>query len=343
MPAQPDPEPTAPSLWRRLRRGGPRPVWLRYLLLVAFASMLVRIALSADWMRTSAVLYVLVPYLIGVAIYLFTPQPRGSGFGVRLWNHMRVALIVMLSTSLLLFEGFLCVMMFLPIYFLFAVLVFATSPALREPINIDAEAERSRIRNTFQLSAVALLVLVLSLDGVRGFGPDRQERITRSAVLQMSPAEVQAAIIDHSYPEAGRSLWLSAFPRPVSVEARSMAVGARHVAHMEYRRWGVPLLNVHRGTNVMEITRSEPHRFEARFVHDDSYMSHFMTFQKWAMDLEPLPDGRTRATLTVDYRRDLAPSWYFGPPMRAAVGDGLDYMLNTIIGENGGRDGGDGA
>ena len=327
----PDPDTARPTLWHRLTRGGPRPVWLRYLLLVAGASGLVRFALATDWMRTSAVLYVLIPYLIGWAIYLFTPPPRGSGFGIRLWNHMRVALIVMLSTSLLLFEGFLCVMMFLPIYFLFAVLVFATSPALRTPINVDHEDERRRITDTFRLAALPVVVAVLSLDGVRGFGPSRDVTVSRTHVLELSPEAIRANIVDHAYPDAGRSRWLSVFPRPVRVDAPSIAVGARHTAHLEYRRWGVPGINVHRGTNVMEITRSDPLALRARFVHDDSYLSHYMTFESWAMDLEPLADGRTRATITVGYRRDLAPAWYFGPPMRAAVGDGLDYMLGEIL------------
>ena len=323
------PDTPEPSLLQRLARGGPRPVWMRYLLLIAAASGLVRLALDAEWMRTSAVLYVLVPFLIGVAIYLFTPQPVGSGFGTRLWSHMRASLIVMLSTSLLLFEGFLCVMMFMPIYLFFSAVVIAFTPD--RMVGEDEAARRARVRDTFRLTALPLLVVVLSLDGVRGFGPDRAQVVSRSAVLDMSPADVRAAIIDHEYPKKGRSRWLSLFPRPVHVEAPSMDVGARHVAHMEYRRWGVPWLNVHQGTNVMEITRSDPLLMQARFVHDDSYLSHYMTFQRWQMELEPLGDGRTRATIAVAYQRDLAPSWYFGPPMRAAVGDGLDYVLNTVL------------
>ena len=312
-------------------RGGPKPVWLRYFLLVAGASGLVRLALGTEWMRTSAVLYVLVPYLIGWAIYLFTPQPKGAGFGVRLWNHMRVALIVMLTTSLLLFEGFLCVMMFLPIYFLFAMLVVATSSRLDQPINMDDEDDKRRIRDTFRFAVLPLLVVVLSLDGVRGFGPDRDTVVSRTHVLDLTPEEVRDNIVDHTYPAQGRSRWLSLFPRPVDVEAGSIAVGARHVAHMEYRRWGLPGLNVHRGTNVMEITRSDPLSLRAEFVHDDSYLSHYMRFETWAMDMVPLADGRTEVTITVGYRRDLAPAWYFGPPMKAAVGDGLDYMLGEIL------------
>ena len=313
----------------RLLRGGPRPVWIRYLLLVAAASGMVRFALDTQWMRESAMLYIAVPYLVGVLIYLFVPQPVGEGFGIRLWSHVRAALIVMLATSLLLFEGFLCVVMFMPIYFLFSSIVIAFMPNRKVG---ESDAERlARIRETFRVSALPLLVLFLSLDGIRGLGPDRDTVVSRTAVLDLSPAEIRANIIDHPYPDEGRSLFLSLFPRPVHVEAKSLAVGARHTAHMEYRRWGVPFLNVHRGTAVMEFTRSDPHALRARFVHDDSYLSHYMRFDTWAMDMTPRSDGTTNVTITLRYHRKLAPAWYFGPAMERAVGDGLDYALSEII------------
>ena len=316
-------------LLKRLARGGPRPIWLRYLLLVGGASGLVRLALGTEWMRTSAVLYVLVPFLIGVAIYLFTPQPVGKSFGTRLWSHLRVSLIIMFATSLLLFEGFLCVIMFMPIYLFFAAVVIAFAPDRH--VGETEEEQRARISDTFRFAALPLLVVVLSLDGVRGFGPDRETTVSRTHVLDMSPRDVRANIVNHGYPEEGRSRWLSLFPRPVDIEANSIAVGARHTAHMEYRRWGVPWLNVHRGTQELTITRSTPDNLHATFTHDDSYLSHYMEFESWDMAFEPVGDGQTRVTLTVGYQRSLAPSWYFGPAMRKAVGDGLEYSLAQIL------------
>ncbi|WP_298912986.1 hypothetical protein [uncultured Algimonas sp.] len=70
----------------------------------------------------------------------------------------------------------------------------------------------------------------------------------------------------------------------------------------------------------------------ARFVRDDSYLSHYMRFDSWTLDLAPQPDGRTQATLSVGYERRLAPSWYFGPLQRRAMSDGLDYALAHILG-----------
>jgi hypothetical protein len=85
----------------------------------------------------------------------------------------------------------------------------------------------------------------------------------------------------------------------------------------------------------MEFDESTKTRLHARFVHDDSYLSHYMRFQTWALDMVPRADGRTEVTLSVGYERLLAPSWYFGPLQERAVGDGLDYALAQIIGKDG--------
>lgn len=308
--------------------GGPRPVWLRYLLLIAAASGIIRFALGTPWMRESAVLYVLIPYLIGIAIYLFTPVAKSDRFLARLWRNLRTSLIVMMATSLLLFEGFLCVLMFLPIYVFFALLAALIYPGLT--------ARDRSWRGKTRMSVIPVLVALLSMDGIRGtdisFGPDRDVLVSRTATLELTPAEIRSNVIGHTYPEAGRTRFLALFPRPVAVEAASLAVGARHTAHMEYRRWGVPGLNVHKGTSIMKFTHNSETELRAEFIHDDTYLSHYMRFQSWALEMTPRADGQTDVTLTVGYERLLAPAWYFGPLQKRAVGDGLDYALHAIIG-----------
>lgn len=323
--------------WQWFTRAGPRPIWLRYLLLIALASGLTRFALGTQWMRESAVLYVLIPYLVGVLIYFVVPVASGDRFWARFGNHMRTALIVMLSTSLLLFEGFLCVVMFLPIYFVFTmIIVFSDTRPIKAPRgSVLYDPDDDDKGTPLRVSLIPALIIVLSLDGVSGagitLGPDRATVVSRSAVMELSPAQIYDNIIDHTYPASGRSHLLALFPRPVSVDAKSLSVGAVHTAQMEYRRWGLKNVNVHHGTTAMEITHSTPTQLRARFIHDDSYLSHYMQFETWAMDMVPLGNGRTRITITVEYDRKLAPSWYFGPLQKKAVSDGLAYALSDIL------------
>lgn len=324
--------------WQWLTQAGPRPIWLRYLLLIACASGLTRFALGTQWMRESAVLYVLIPYLVGILIYVVVPVMPGVGFWTRFGNHLRTALIVMLSTSLLLFEGFLCVLMFLPVYFFFAMtIVLADTRHIKAPRDsvLHDPNDGGGTGRKLRASLIPAVIVILSLDGVSGagitLGPDRATVVSRTAVMDLSPAQIRENIIDHTYPASGRSRLLALFPRPVSVDAKSLEVGAVHTAQMEYRRWGLADVNVHRGSTAMEITQSTPTQLRARFIHDDSYLSHYMTFETWAMDMVPLTDGQTRVTITVSYDRKLAPSWYFGPLQKKAVSDGLAYALSDIL------------
>lgn len=324
--------------WQWFTQAGPKPIWIRYLLLIAAASGMTRFALGTQWMRESAVLYVLIPYLVGVLVYLVTPPASGIGFWARLWTHMRTALIVMLSTSLLLFEGFLCVVMFLPIYFFFAILIIATnSRYMKAPSDsILSENSDGGPGQHLRSSLIPMIIVILSLEGIPGtgvsLGPDKATTVSRTAVLDLTPAQVRANIIGHTYPAAGRSRFLALFPRPISVDAQSLDIGTIHTAHMEYRRWGLAHINVHRGTTVMEFTESTPTRLRARFIHDDSYLSHYMNFETWELDMIPLTTGQTQVTITVGYERKLAPAWYFAPLQKKAVGDGLDYALRDILG-----------
>lgn len=304
---------------RVLTIGGPQPVWLRYILLILGATGLLKLGLGTHWVRESAILYVLIPYLIGVAIYALTPHPEGGTFWRNFLRHMRIALIIMLSTSILLLEGFLCVLMFLPIYGLFAAIV-SVVPKPKPP------------HNSLKASVVPLIILGLSLDGVGNIGSGRLTEVTRTALIDFSPDEIRANIINHQYPEMGRSKFLSLFPRPVSVEASSFEVGARHVAHMEYRRWGLSNLNVHRGTTVLEFIENTPSHLRAEFIHDDSYLSHYMRLRNWELTTEEIRPGKTEVTLTIRYERKLAPAWYFNPLQKRAVGDGLNYALTQILG-----------
>ena len=60
-----------------LANKGPKPVWIRYLLLVGFFFLVTRTILDSSF-RHSALLYVLVPYLVSVLVYFFIPQAEAN-------------------------------------------------------------------------------------------------------------------------------------------------------------------------------------------------------------------------------------------------------------------------
>ena len=68
---------------------------------------------------------------------------------------------MLLASSALLFEGFLCVIFLAPIYFIFAGLVLWQMP----PPRPDGE-QRREISDTFKGTAIPLLVVIASVEGI---------------------------------------------------------------------------------------------------------------------------------------------------------------------------------
>ena len=107
---------------------------------------------------TSALLYIGFPLLISVALILFTGKGTSQNWKVRYWNHMRSALIVMLVSSILLFEGFLCVLMFIPIYFGVILCVFL--------IEFIYRSTSGKPGGKISVHLLPVILVVSSLEGV---------------------------------------------------------------------------------------------------------------------------------------------------------------------------------
>ena len=117
---------------KSLLTGGPKPIWIRYMLILGVVTMITRLALDSRFATTSF-FYCLVPYIIGVILYIFVPQPKGWSRTKRIGRHLLATLIVMLASSAILFEGFICVIIAAPIYILFALLAISISPHKADP------------------------------------------------------------------------------------------------------------------------------------------------------------------------------------------------------------------
>ena len=107
----------------RSRYGERRVNWLGVLLLIGIGSAGVHLLVRHN-LDSSALLYVGLPYLGALAIVIVRP-PRSRD---RWWHAYRdftlTSLIVLLASSIVLFEGFVCVLLFLPIYFLVVSIAF---------------------------------------------------------------------------------------------------------------------------------------------------------------------------------------------------------------------------
>jgi len=130
--------------------------------------------------------------------------------------------------------------------------------------------------------------------------------------------------------DAKRSRFLSLFPLPDRIEADQFKQGQTHKAYFTYRRWG--FTNVHKGETWIHLKTVEPLHIETEITKNTSYFSHYLTIYGTEIKMIPLDNGQTEVSLTIRYRRDLDPAWYFGPMQRKAIGESADYLLNHVVG-----------
>jgi len=304
--------------------GGPKPIWIRYMMILGVITLLTRLVLDSRF-ATGAFFYCFLPFLFGVILYVFIPQPKGWSVGKRIARHLLATVIVMLASSALLFEGFICVLMAAPIYIFFAVLAIAATPDRPDP-------DRFKRSDVFRMSVVPLAVIVLSVEGMSDTTSfPREEVIMRSQVLNLTPEQIHANLAKPVHLDQGRSKFLSLFPLPERIDTPSFAEGATHTAYFTYRRWG--FTNVHRGETSLHMKTVQPLFVETEVTKDTSYFSHYLKVHGTKIEMQPLADGSTRVDLTISYRRTLDPAWYFGPMQRRAIGESAEYLLKNIIGK----------
>ena len=311
------------TFFEKFKTGGPRPIWLRYFLIIAFAAMVLHVLLNSQ-QGGSALVYIAVPYLVGVAIYCFIPQPKGIGKIARFFRHMMVALIIMLSTSVILREGIICVAMFLPIYIFFAMLYFLMAPPLRNPNDPKA------ISDVFKVSFVPVLVAFMSLEGIsQTLSFEREESVTRSMIVDGDIATLKSNMAMPIHLEEERSWFLRLFPLPYDVAAGNLTEGETHTAKFAYHRW--IFTNTHYGETHLKLAEVGEQHVRTEITKDTSYFSKYMTIKGTLVEFEPITETTTRVTLTVDYTRDLDPAWYFGPLQRRAMRESADYLITQVI------------
>jgi len=184
----------------------------------------------------------------------------------------------------------------------------------------------------FRASFVPLLIIIVSVEGLTDTTSfPREEVITRTHILNLTPEDIHANLARPVHLDAKRSIFLSIFPLPDRVDAPKFAQGATHKAFFTYRRWG--FTNVHKGETHLHMKTVKPLLIETEVTKDTSYFSHYLTVHGTKIEMIPLAGSRTQVSLTIRYRRKLDPAWYFGPLQRRAIGESADYLLTHVIGK----------
>ena len=281
---------------------------------VTIASLAYRVILGAGLQQTAA-LFIGVPALLAIAV-VFLVSPR-SAIGVA----CKAVTVGMLVSVVALGEGFLCVAMSAPLFYLVAVVV---------GFGIDRARRRFEEGAFTTFTCIGALVFVpLSLEGVtNATSLDRDEWVSETRLVSAAPAEVAQALVEQ--PRFNRSLppYLRAgFPRPVSTRIEH---GTRWIVRL---RGGETRLNGTEPTSgdlVLQLVESRPGFVHWRALSDDSHMTHFLRWREATVRWRAVDEDRTEVTWSLRYRRGLDPAWYFGPWERYATRLAAQYLIDTV-------------
>lgn len=235
---------------------------------------------------------------------------------------MRDATIVMLGTSALLFEGFLCVLMFMPIYYLVVSLGFV--------LDVIRKTAGDRKRDKLKVSFIPLLVGVLAIEGLSpSTSFERQHQVTRTVIVDASIEQLKSNMALPIDLPKKRETFLSIFPLPVDVQAGSLTPGDVHQLKFIYKKWF--FTNIDEGDFHLRIDEVRDDYVSTSVVLNTSYLSKYLKVEGTEVQFEELTGGQTAVSLTVHYERLLDPAWYFSPMQRLAIEQSSGYLIDAVI------------
>jgi hypothetical protein len=276
------------------------------ILAVAFASVLYRVIVHQK-MEQTALLFIGIPTALAVLVAM-TPKAKSVTGGI-----LKAMTIAMLMAAPLLGEGFICILMASPLFFVVGVFIGKL---------IDLSKRESR--GTTMTGLLLLAFLPMSFEGTsERLSFPREETVAVERVLAASAGEVERALgqplqVEQSLPPFLRL----GFPRPVGAEGAGLRVGDRRTIHFAGGEG-------HPGDLALEVAEAGPGFVRFRIVSDHSKIAHWLTWRASEVRWAAVDATHTKVTWTLSYRRDLDPAWYFGPWERYAVGLAAEHLIRA--------------
>lgn len=276
------------------------------ILAVSAGSVMYRLIVRGRLEQT-AVLFVGIPAVLAILLAMM-PKARTVKGGI-----MKGLTLALLLSGPLLGEGFFCILMASPIFYLVGLLV-------------GAMVDWNREKRPTTLSCLLLVLLPMSIEGSSPrLSFNREERVQASKVVAASEQDVQVALSQSPRTDIPLPIYLRmGFPRPTEARGDGLEVGATRTIHFAGGEG-------HPGDLLLEVRESRPGyvRFEA--VSDSSKVAHWLEWKSAEVDWTALDALHTRVTWTLHFERRLDPAWYFRPWERYATRLAAEYLIRANV------------
>jgi hypothetical protein len=294
---------------------------------LAIGGLLYRLA-QDNYLHQSAAFFIGVPTVLAITLALTPKAKSATGMIVK-----GLTLALLLS-GVVFFEGFICVLMAAPLFYLVGI-------AIGIPID---RARRRRKSESRIYSVVGVALLVLSLEGVTPATSFPQHEVVRATrTIDVSAAAVQRTLARTPRFDAPLPFYLKlGFPRPVAGDGSGLSVGDRRTIVFGSESPMEPITTSHDhgsarpnpsgtgGVLELRIVRSREGLVVFEPVEDATAFTHWITWGRSVVRWKSTDADSTEVTWTLHFQRRLSPSWYFGPFQRYAGQKAVGYLIDTI-------------
>jgi hypothetical protein len=254
----------------------------------------------------SAALFTGIPAIMAILLAL-APKAKTVTGGI-----LKGMTLALLTIAPLLGEGYLCILMASPLFFIVGIIVGAIVDVVRA-------------RRAATLSCIAIVLLPLSLEGV-----STKLSFRRSQTVEVS--RIVNASADAVEDRLARGTDLSkplpaplriGFPRPLRATGEGLESGALRTIHFAGAEGDPP------GDLVMRVTVHQAGIVRFETVSDNSKLTQWIAWKRSDVEWKQVDATHTLITWRVQFDRQLDPAWYFAPLERAAMREAAAYLIDA--------------
>jgi hypothetical protein len=302
---------------RILKKNDMATFWIVAATLIGFFVLSARFLIHQDKFHTG-LLYIAVPYALSLALYYLTPYKPAQTWGRRFWNNLRSCLIIILASSIFLMEGYICLIMALPLFLIVTFLAFITAYIW------NCFGNRSP-----KSYVLPVIILLASLEGTTPeLTFNRYNEVSYSQVVNIDVDTVRETLKKPIEFNGNRHWILSIFPMPTYVGTVELNEGEVRKYDFVYHRWFVT--NTKAGSVDVVFKEVDKNHIKTE-INDSSYISGYMKLHGTEFSFEAVNETQTKVTLTVAFDRSLDPLWYYQPLERFAIRKGVQYFINEVL------------
>ncbi len=260
-------------------------------------------------LHSSALFYIAIPLLLAYVFINTMPSKSHTG------KILKGTTIVLLLSGPILQEGFICIVMAAPLFYIVGGIIGAV-------LDYRVRKGKTKIHSSFLLS----IMLVMSLEGTHPmFTFDRFNTVVVKKVVNASVSEVKSQL--NRPIDLGNQVptYLKLFPFPSSKDFKGNQVGDVNTLNFIYKKH--VFFNSVIGDLKYQITSTGKNYIESRVISDHSYVNTYLNWQSSKVSWNKIDSNHTEVVWEIDYERKLDPAWYFGTLEKYTV----TLMANTLI------------